>query len=234
LKLIGSDDVLAPLATDKLLEVLEGTGAGGVVSILGYYGDEREIRFDGAAIGAARPELLQDPLPVVIRRTISGTSQTLYRRAAIAAAGGCDPRIFAEDFSLALRVAERAPLALLDVVTSFGPAGDTDRIMVGRAHQTFHDYNLALYYFLRDHPALLPRLGRLAFHRAAGRAWNWARRHGGAGWGSPYFRLNLMSYLAWGPDPLAGIRRSLGAFALGAAAAARPLVYPAPLPTEIR
>lgn len=224
IKLLGSDDILAPFATDLLLRVLDETGAVAVYSIQSYYRSPAEIAFADAA-GRAGASLLDDPVRAAIRHTISGTSQTLFRGDAVRAAGGCDPRVFAEDFSLALRLALQGPIATLPVVTAFGPAGEGERIMVGRKHQVFHDYNLALFLFLKDHPALKARLGRLALARAAGRAEKWVSRERKGDSFLGYSLLRLAACLP-GLDHAGLIERTLPAFTGGAPARVRPIVRP--------
>ena len=223
LKLVGSDDVLAPFCTRLLIEALEATSADVVFSRQDYYRDPRDMVF---AERAMAPEVPENPVSAVIARTISGTSQTLYRLAAVKAAGACDPGVFAEDFSLALRVASRGRIALLDQVTAYGPAGDGERLMVGRKHQTFHDYNLALARFLEQNPELAPGLRRLALRRAAGRAAKWARREGGQRLPLRYLALDLAARIGFPLDHASAIRSTLPAFALGPAASARPLIVP--------
>ena len=224
LKLVGSDDVLAPFCTRVLIDTLESTGADAVFSRQDYYQDPRDIAFAERQVA---PDVPVNPIGSVIARTISGTSQTLYRLAAVQAAGACDPGVFAEDFSLALRVASRGRIALLDLVTAYGPAGDGERLMVGRKHQTLHDYNLALARFLEQNPELAPGLRRLALRRAAGRAAKWARREGGHRLPLRYLALDLAARIGLPLDHASAIRATLPAFALGAAASARPLVVPA-------
>ncbi len=224
LKLLGSDDLLAPFCTQRLIDVLETTGADAVFSRQDYYRDARDIGFVDTPVEAEVPE---DPLRTVIARTISGTSQTLYRLEAIRAAAACDPGVFAEDFSLALRVASRGRIALLDLVTALGPAGDGERLMVGRKHQTFHDYNLALARFIEQSPELSRQLRRLALRRAAGRAAKWARREGGQRLPLRYLALDVAARIGLPIDHARAIRATLAAFELGPAAVARPLILPA-------
>jgi glycosyltransferase involved in cell wall biosynthesis len=194
IKLLGSDDILAPYATDALLRGIEETGAVAIYSRGSYYKSASEIRFDEAGSGR-HAVLFADPLAMVIRHTISGTSGTLFRAAAVKAVGGCDGRVFVEDFSLALRLAHHGPIADIDLLTSYGPAECPSRIMVGWKHQVFHDYNLALALFLADHPELPKYYGKLALRRAAGRAEKWVRREcqGEAAW-LPYTLLRVASY----------------------------------------
>ncbi len=224
-KLVGSDDILAPFATDLLLRSLQETGAVAVYSHQHYYAKPEEVVFDAAQCGrkAVRHD---DGLALVIGRTISGTSQTLFDMNAVRKAGGCDRRVFAEDFSLALRLALQGPIATLDAVTAFGPAGEGERIMVARKHQVFHDYNLAMQLFLEDHPDLPARYVRLALQRAAGRAEKWVRREGGGEASAlPYQLLRLRGYLPFG-RPLSAMERTLAAFEVGPIARQRSIIRP--------
>ncbi len=224
LKLVGSDDVLAPYATRRLIEVAEATGAGGVFAKIGFYNDDSQIRFDEAAADAARPVVPADSVAEVIRYGVSGTSPTLFRTETVKRAGGCDPDVFVEDFALALRVARLAPIARFEHVVTWGPASDDTRIMVGQGHQAHHDFALALVHFLRAHPDMAARYGRLAFRRAAGRSWKYARRVAGLGWGSRYPWLNLRAYFGPPGDPAEAIARTMDVYALGTSAAAKPII----------
>ena len=132
--------------------------------------------------------------------------------------------MFVEDFSLALRVARLGKIARWEHIVTWGPAADESRIMVGQGHQAHHDYALAIANFLRAHPDMEARYGKLAFHRAAGRAWKYARRAAGLGWTSKYAWLNLQSYLGpFGPAAEA-IRRTMDVYALGEGPKIKPIL----------
>jgi len=224
LKLVGSDDVLAPYATRRLIEILESTRSGGAFARIGFYRDPGEIVFDEAAADALQPHVPEDALGEVIRYGVSGTSPTLFRTALVQQAGGCDPAVFVEDFALALRVARLARIARFEHVVTWGPAADDTRIMVGQGHQAHHDFALALVNFLRAHPDLAADYGALACRRAAGRAWKYARRAAGFGWTSRYPWLNLQSYIKPPTDAAAFIEKTLPVYHAGAGPAAKPIV----------
>lgn len=225
IKLLGSDDILAPYATDALLRALEETGAVAVYSRQIYCRIPDEIVLDRDPF-AARAALIPDPLAHAVRPGIMGTSQTLFRTAAVREAGGCDERVFVEDYSLALRLSRLGGIATLPLTTAFGPAADDSRIMVSLRHQLLHDYTLSLSLFLRQYPELAQRFGRIALRRAAGRAEKWVRREGGGEASAlPYTLLRLRSYLPLpGHDHAACIERTLAAFHVGPAPRARPIV----------
>ena len=214
IKLVGSDDLLAPFATELLLSRAADTGVDAIYSHQRFYQRPEEIVFDRDGAWRAAPDVVDDALAFVVRHNLSGTSGTLFSKQAFDAVGGCDGRVFAEDFSLCLRIAHRYDIALLDAVTCFGPGDEPGRIMTGRKHQLLHDYNAALYWFLKDHPELPVELQRLAFRRAAGRAWKWARRKEGRGPGSRFFWLNAWSYAPLGCDFVRVVGQTMDAFAL--------------------
>jgi len=224
LKLVGSDDVLAPYATGRLIEVAEATGTDAVFAKIGFYRDPAEIVFDEAAARATRPAVPADAVAEVIRYGVSGTSPTLFRTDTVKRAGACDPDVFVEDFALALRVARLAKIARFDHVVTWGPAADETRIMVGQGHQAHHDFALALVHFLRAHPDMAARYGGLAFRRAAGRAWKYARRAAGLGWGTRYPWLNLRAHLGAPADPAGAIARTLDVYARGKGPGTKPII----------
>lgn len=214
IKLVGSDDLLAPFATDLLLKRIEETGVGAIYSLQRYYRDASEIAYDREAAYAEKPRVVEDRLYQAMRHNFSGTTGTLFRRDAFLEAGGCDKRVFAEDFSLCLRIARRRPIAMLEALTCWGPGEDPTRIMTGSKNQLLHDYNAALHYFLRDNPDLPGRYRRMAFRRCAGRAWKWAFREEGRGWFSHFWWLNAWSYVPLFCDCTWATGETLKAFSL--------------------
>jgi glycosyltransferase involved in cell wall biosynthesis len=224
LKLVGSDDVLAPYATERLIGIAESTGADAVFGRIGFYTDPAEIVFDEGAAARTQAYVPADSVAEVMRRGVSGTSPTIFRTETVKRAGMCDPNVFVEDFSLALRVARLGRVARWDHVVTWGPAADETRIMVGQGRQAHHDYALALVHFLRAHPELEARYGKLAFHRAAGRAWKYARRAAGLGWTSKYPWLNLASYFGTFGPAADAIAKTMDVYAMGEGPKVKPIL----------
>jgi glycosyltransferase involved in cell wall biosynthesis len=224
LKLVGSDDVLAPYATRRLIDIAEATGAAAVFGRIGFYKDPAEIVFDEAEAARTQASVPDDPIAEVIRRGVSGTSPTIFRTEFVKRAGACDPDVFVEDFSLALRVARLGKIARWEHVVTWGPAADESRIMVGQGHQAHHDYALVLANFLRAYPEIERHYGKLAFHRAAGRAWKYARRAAGLGWTSKYAWLHLLSYLGPMGKAADAIAKTMDVYALGEGPKIKPIL----------
>ncbi|WP_158240520.1 glycosyltransferase family 2 protein [Telmatospirillum siberiense] len=223
LKFLGCDDILAPFATDQLLECLDSTGAVAAYSRKAYYGDISEVAF--TVDNRKSVSLIEDPLAIVIDQTITGLSQSLFRTAAVRAGGGCDPRVFTEDFSLALRLALLGPFILLDKMTAYGPTDTSERIGIAREQQVLHDYNLALALFFQDHPELKKQYGRLALRRCAERAEKWARRRSD---GKSLLRCAIMRTASWLPgfDHAAMITATLSPFSADGTTCGRKIIQP--------
>jgi hypothetical protein len=94
-----------------------------------------------------------------------------------------------QDYSLELRLAGDGPVARLAERIFLAPADNTG--LSNNKVQILHDLNAALAGFLAANPGLDPALAHYGFRRATGRAWAWARRHGGRGYGSAHFWRHL-------------------------------------------
>ena len=110
-----------------------------------------------------------------LRRAQTNPTAWLARADLVRRIGGCDTRIFVQDYSIELRLAGKSGFAHMDTQIYLSPMSREGRLS-GNEAQTLHDMNLALAYFLSDHADIPLGLRRYAFARAAGRAAAWARR----------------------------------------------------------
>ncbi|HLI23265.1 MAG TPA: glycosyltransferase [Stellaceae bacterium] len=213
-KLVDGDDVLLPEATAQLLAALarhpEAALAHGQSA---YYADtEDALATIAQAARPAPPERVEQALKALLRECYLGPSNCLLRRDEALAVGGCDERVFVQDYSLLLRLAEKGPFVALDAPVVLHPSTPQDRLNDG-GPQLLHDTNLTVVHFLKEHrvPA---DLATMATRRAMTRAWLWAKRREGASALSRWYWLRLAAYL-----PLPGLRpwlldESCGAFTL--------------------
>lgn len=195
IKFVDADDLLAFDATARLLRALEGSDA-----CLAF---GRAVRFDDSGsfdLAAPLPERpgverLADPLSLAMKNSLFNPSQCLARRICVDAVGGCDESIvFSQEYSLTLRLAGRWDFLRIDASVAYLPVTAPGRLSDDAGRQ-LQRVTLACASYLRDHPRTPPAVARLACRRAAGRAWHFARRHLGAGIGSPWWRLVLRSRL---------------------------------------
>jgi glycosyltransferase involved in cell wall biosynthesis len=175
-KLLDGDDLLAPDATRHLIDGMECLGVEVMIGAGQAYCPGEEP--DWPRRTASAPRLLPDPLDALLRAIWFTPSNLLVRREALQASGGCDERVFVQDYSLALRLARECRFGISDTPIVAAPmraenAGD--RLSANKA-QILHDLNLALLLFLEENPDLPAHYRRLAWRRIAARSWKWARR----------------------------------------------------------
>jgi GT2 family glycosyltransferase len=214
-KLVDGDDVLLPDATAQLVAAL----ARHPEAALAYgqsatYADAADAlaRLGQARMSEQPPERVEQALKRLLRECYLGPSNCLIRRDLALGVGGCDERVFVQDYSLLLRLAARAPFVALDTPAVLHPAAPQDRLNDG-GPQLLHDTNLTVAHFLAEHQ-VPPALASMATRRAMARAWRWARRREGLTVLSRWYWLRLASYL-----PLPRLRARLldascGAFTL--------------------
>ncbi len=213
-KLVDADDVLLPHATAALLDAL----AREKNSVLAHGRTEFYASREEALARLAQPRsgtptcrCTAQPLPSLLLEGFSiGPSNSLFTAEAARAVGGCDERVFTQDYSLVLRLATMGSFVALDETVALCPAVAEGRVNDG-GPQILHDVNLSIAYFLAER-SIAPSLARNAVRRATTRAYHWARRREGAKLFSYWTWLRLLAEL---PHPTADlVRRSCGAFTL--------------------
>jgi glycosyltransferase involved in cell wall biosynthesis len=215
IKLVDADDVLLPHATAALFNgLVPHPGSVLAYARTEFYASRHEaldrlIQPRDAATPLARVE--RDPLASqLLRGFLIAPSNSLFLADAARSVGGCDTRIFTQDYSLVLRLATVGAFVSLDTTVALCPAVAEGRINDG-GPQVLHDINLSVAHFLEERP-ISAALARSAIRRATSRAYHWARRREGAGFFSYWTWLCV---LAWLPKPTSHlVRDSCGAFTL--------------------
>ena len=211
IKFVDADDLLADQATLTLLQALDGSNACLAFGDAIRYKDEGEVDF---SVWVESPEavLLDKPLRRAIKSNLFIPSQSLARTDAVRAVGGCDQRVMhSQEYALTLRLAHRWPLMRVHAPVAFIPKSVKWRLSHDQAKQLQRG-NRALAFFLRDHAEIPLELQRYACHRAAGRAWLFARRNKGASLFSPWYRRYLASCLGIRSDHVGFIEKCCDAF----------------------
>ncbi|MCK6454432.1 MAG: glycosyltransferase family 2 protein [Alphaproteobacteria bacterium] len=220
-KFVDGDDVLAPEATQHLVDLAERHQADLAYGAGAHYdpGQPPPAGADADDAGWLHP----DPLGFVLTSPPFNLSQVLVRRAAAEAVGGFDERLFVQDYPFLLRLAERHRFAGTRATVCYFPRQTqkgSARLTDDHANMLFHA-NLTLWLFCREHDLPPERLG-LAAQRCVGRSWLYARRHRGRGVLSREYVRFVLDRMLPARDrdtALRRIRQSLGSF--GAAPARR-------------
>jgi Glycosyl transferase family 2 len=197
-KLLDGDDLLAPDATRHLIDCMECLGVEVMIGAGQSYrpGEPPVWR---RPLGSP-PRLLPDPLGALLRAIWFTPSNLLVRREALRRSGGCDERVFVQDYTMALRLARQCRFGITDTPIVAAPERTettADRLSANKA-QILHDLNLALLLFIEDNPDLPAGCRRIAWRRVAGRSWKWARREVGRPLWSRELALCLGAVFPWG------------------------------------
>lgn len=209
LKIVDGDDVLAPHATRLLLTAAERLGTQFALGRNGLYHNVAQIVFPPAPVPPAMRR--RDLLAECLRNVPCNLTPTLIGRERYWEVGGCDERLFTQDFSLLLRLASREPPVDVDAFVSASPeapghrVSDNQRLMLKETNQ-------AILYFLAETRGLPLGMRYTAIERAFGRAWKWQRRRRGASMASRWFWLYALAKLT--PPGVAApfLPRTLDAF----------------------
>jgi glycosyltransferase involved in cell wall biosynthesis len=214
IKPVDADDVLLPDATALLREALLqhpgavlSFGAGEAVA-----SDEAVARLRQAAPTTAAPATVYDALPALLRNCAFGPSACLIRTEIARQVGGCDERVFTQDYSLFLRLAAAGRFVRVGASLVLSPLVVEGRVNDG-GPQVLHDINLALFHFLSEHPVPPPVL-RATVRRGVKRAWRWATRREDVGLFNAPLWLLLRAYLSFPSVSLDLLRQSCAAFAV--------------------
>ena len=196
-KLLDGDDLLASDATQHLIDCMECLGVEVMIGAGQPYRPGEPPYWPRPARSV--PRLLADPLGALLRSIWFTPSNLLVRREALRQSGGCDERVFVQDYTLALRIARRCRFGVSDtpIVAAPDPAKiAADRVSANKA-QILHDLNLALLLFIKENPGLRAHYRRIAWRRVAGRSWKWARREAGRPLWSRELALCLRAQFPW-------------------------------------
>ena len=174
LKLVGGDDILHPDCTNILLNTIIKNKSVGVFSRYELVEDYKKIKFKDCK--PSNLKKIESPLLETVKSSFSGTSPNLYCNKTIKKSGGCNTKIFVEDFSLVLGISTLGNFCFIDNVTSYGPKNDNNRIMQGNKTQLIHDYNAALFYYISKEKNISKKIKKIACKKALGRAEKWGRR----------------------------------------------------------
>jgi glycosyltransferase involved in cell wall biosynthesis len=181
IKFVDGDEILHPLGTSELFKAMSMLN----VEMAFSHGEEipftsEKMQAPNLPLSKRAPTIIDKPLEVVAKTAIFNLTCLLASAKVIHDMGGCDTKVFIQDYSFALRLANNTKFAFVPSTLYWAPLEVTDRASdLGDGAQVLHDSNLAMGYFVAENPGLGPSIKALMLQRAAGRAWKWARRREG-------------------------------------------------------
>ena len=175
IKLVDGDDILSADMTSEMISAMQASDCPVALGARGSYTliDSNDPDFTGPP--EEQSQVLKQPLKKIIKNAFFTPTHMLFMRNLLDRTGGCDDRVYIQDYSIALRLAGQASFVTVPNAIFYAPAEAENR-MSHNVCQTLHDLNAALYYFFSETPDPDPALLAYAAKRATGRAWRWARR----------------------------------------------------------
>lgn len=202
IKLVDSDDLLAPFCTELLLKTLKETETDFVFAISGEHDSRPAFEIPD------NPDVIvfEDPLYSTLDRGFARVSHCLFRKSIFVQAEGCDERLFSQDHSLFLRLSALGRLAQVRHVVCSAPRDEPGRIM-NNSLQVMHDATKAIAYLLADGRVITHRNRKLAQRKILSRLKRWSRKNEPSPLFSPIFLFYCLDRIGvrLSPDRLLGL-----------------------------
>tara|TARA_R100001079_G_C4438968_1_gene147832 strand:+ start:565 stop:1560 length:996 start_codon:yes stop_codon:yes gene_type:complete len=180
IKFCDGDDILHPRATIELYKALKQFDVGLAWS-LGEVVSANSEKMDAPDLPLSdeKPQLLANPIERALKLAIFNLTCVLAKTETVRAAGGCDPRVFIQDYSFTLRLANQTDFVLVPSILNWCPTVEKTNnraSALAGGSQVLHDLNAALAYFIYDHPNMDTNVRTKMLQRATSRAWTWVKR----------------------------------------------------------
>lgn len=182
-KLVDGDDYLVEDATLTLLQAIRQTGKS--VS-KGYFSNmpSAEKRFyDG------KVTILDNTLKKALKSLRIGSSTSLIETALLKQVGGCDDKIFVQDYSLALRLAFYTDFAVVNKLIAYNIDRSQERSSSNKLRE-HRDMAIARYHFVKEYD-LNDKDKLIAFKAQIAKSWSWYKKNNS----SPYFSKYFVVYI---------------------------------------
>lgn len=187
IKPVDADDILFPWTTRVLLDALAQTGCK-----VSYAHFDRAGEYDSGATDPAAPlhNIERTPgrtvtHPDLLRDIMIGCLMTpaswLARTDIVRQTGGCDERIYTQDYGLNIKLARLGPIAEVQESLYLMPADMGDRNS-GNPAQERHDEAMILARFIEENPSLAENFERFVFNLALKKLWHWRDSQGAVKW----------------------------------------------------
>jgi glycosyltransferase involved in cell wall biosynthesis len=182
LYLADGDDYIYPDATKTLLDaaiINDSLMAGGKHS---NNPQKDAWRFDGSIT------IYSNALEKALQFYTLGAG-TLIDRELMLRVGGCDERVFVQDYSIALRISRYTKFVAVHKLTSHNIDSGQQRLSSNKTQEN-HDTAAARYFFLRENMDIDYRYKYLVLQLFLRKAWKWYIKHNGlkALWSKHFWR----------------------------------------------
>ncbi len=203
IKLLDGDDILSPDSLHYMKTQMEKK----FIDLL--YGDwvwvKDPIKFKFKE-NSPVSTIMEDPINQFILNGWGGASNTMIRTEVMNEIGGCDDKIFVQDFSIPIRVAgnhlkkknsKRFCIGRSDKIVCVGPSNIDQRVM-SIDGQTLYDYSIGSLNFINDYPLIDSRIRKRVLKKIVSRCWSWRRRNSKTEFFDRFFLTYILSKFNFG------------------------------------
>ncbi len=161
------DDFLEPWAVAKMIELAELYDALACKGIHSNYPERDLDKFDNSVT------LYEDSLAKTLAFYPIGCS--VIDRELLIKVGGCDERVFIQDYSIALRISRYTKLVQINSLISWNINKNQERLSSNKLQENY-DTALARYLYIHDNMSIDYKYKYLALQKQIKKAWSWYRK----------------------------------------------------------
>ncbi len=181
IKLLDGDDLISPDSLDYMKSQMEKENMDLLYGNWEWNKNPINYKFKK---NKPKSSIMINPINKFIVNGWGGSSNLMIRSKAFLEIGGCDNKVFVQDFSLPLRIAGHHlisknskifSIGSTEKVICVGPSHIESRIMNNNS-QTLYDLSIATLNFIEKAEFLDKGIKRKAFRKIIARCWSWRRR----------------------------------------------------------
>ncbi len=197
LKLVDGDDLIAPDSLNYMKSEMEKLK----IDLLYGYWEWSENLEDFKFKSDYHPaKILDNAMERFILGGWGGSSNLMVKTQSLISVGGCDEKVFVQDYSIPLRIAghhlknnnnEKFSVGQSDKTICVGPTFLENRIMDNNG-QTLYDQSLATLNFIEEHQKLDKNLIKKCKRKIIARCWSWQKKKNTLS----FFSKNFFQYLS--------------------------------------
>ena len=196
IKLVDGDDIIAPDALHYMFSEMEKLNLDLLYGHWEWVKNTFKYKF---VKDTSQAQLFENAFNKFILSGWGGSSNLMVKTSSLKTVGGCDEKVFVQDYSLPLKIAgyhmksksnKKFRVGLTKKLICVGPLELEERVMNNNG-QTLYDLSLATINFLETHPHINKKVVKKCKKKILSRCWYWQKKE----LGISYFSKNFLTYI---------------------------------------
>ena len=206
IKILDGDDILAPDSLEYMKSQMEKKFIDLLYGDWTWVKDPANYKFKN---NSPESNILEDPINKFIISGWGGASNLMVKTDVMNEIGGCDNKLFVQDFSIPIRVAgnhlksttsKRFCVGRSNKIICVGPSNVEQRVMSVNG-QTLYDFSLGALNFIDEHKLLENQVRKKVLKKIISRCWSWRKKSMKIKIFNKFFLTYLLSKLNIGLNP---------------------------------